>query len=49
MKTVDDFWKIIGAYNVETIHIQGIFSLFIIGILLFSLEKSSHRTFDKSL
>jgi len=41
MKTVDDFWKIIGAYNVETIYIQGIFSLLIIGILLFSFIRQN--------
>ncbi len=36
MKTVDDFWKIIGIYNLDTFYIQGLFSLFIIGILIFS-------------
>lgn len=41
MKTVDYFWKVIGTYNVETIYIQGIFSLFIIGILLFSFIRQN--------
>ena len=36
MKTIDDFWKIIGTYNVDTIYVQGIFSLFIIGTLIYS-------------
>ena len=41
MKTVDDFWKIIGTYNLDTIYIQGIFSLFIIGILIFSFIRQN--------
>lgn len=41
MKTVDYFWKVIGTYNVETVYIQVIFSLFIIGILLYSFIRQN--------
>lgn len=41
MKTVDDFWKAIGTYNVDTIYVQGIFSLFIIGVLIFSFIRQN--------
>ncbi|MFZ4725243.1 MAG: DUF6064 family protein [Paludibacter sp.] len=41
MKTIDDFWKIIGKYNIDTIYIQGVFSLLIIGILIFSFIRHS--------
>jgi Family of unknown function (DUF6064) len=36
MKTANDFWNDIERYNIETIYIQGIFSLFLFGTLLFS-------------
>ncbi len=42
MKTADDFWKNIGTYNVDTIYIQGIFSLLIIGILIVSFIRQNN-------
>jgi hypothetical protein len=41
MKTANDFWNVIEKYNVETIYIQGVFSFFIIGMLLFSFTKQN--------
>jgi Family of unknown function (DUF6064) len=41
MKTANDFWNDIEKYNIETIYIQGIFSFFIIGILLFSFIRQN--------
>jgi hypothetical protein len=42
MKTTDDFWEIIGRYNVETTYLQFIFSFLVIGVLLFSFFKQNH-------
>jgi len=41
MKTVSDFWKAIETYNVETISTQGIFTVILIGILLFSFFRQN--------
>jgi len=41
MKTVSDFWKVIESYNVETISTQGIFTVILIGILLFSFFRQN--------
>jgi len=41
MKTVSDFWQVIEKYNVETIYMQGIFSVILIGVLLYSFFKQN--------
>lgn len=41
MKTADDFWETIGAYNIDTLYVQGIFSTLLIGILIFSFIRQN--------
>ena len=41
MKTVSDFWKVIEAYNVETISTQVIFTVILLGILLYSFFRQN--------
>lgn len=41
MKTATDFWTIIGTYNLETVYIQVVLSILLIGILSISLFKKN--------
>jgi hypothetical protein len=41
MKSTEDFWNIIGTYNLETVYIQVVLSILLIGILVISFFRKN--------